>query len=449
MPQALDCDWSEAQPPEKFENPMTTNHSTACGHRLRHLLRGAAIGLLLLGGMLTVVQAEDWPQFLGPQRNGISSERGLLDEWSGSSAAEVWRAPGGVGMSGLAIRAGKVVTLIQENGKQQVVAHHATTGERLWQTSVAPAYSNAMGDGPRATPTLVGERAFVFTGEGVLAALELTSGKTIWRRDAFAGTGGKPAEYGTACSPLVSGSLVIVTLGAPAATVAAFDAATGEKVWEAGADPAGYASPTLLDIAGGKQVVAFSGNSLLGIQPDSGKLLWRYPYVTEYRCNTASPIAIGGKVFISAGENHGSVLLDVQSQGGGYVVRETWQSQGPRSVLRNEWQTSILLDGRLYGFDNVGSAGQVTHLTCIDAATGERLWQKPRFGKGNMIAADGKLFMSTMKGEVIVARASPSGYQELGRKQVLESTRQAPALANGLLYLRDDREIVCLDVRRR
>ena len=117
--------------------------------------------------------------------------------------------------------------------------------------------------------------------------------------------------------------------------------------------------------------------------------------------------------------------------------------------MRNEWQTSILLDGHLYGFDNVGSAGQVTHLTCLNATTGERLWQEPRFGKGNMIAADGKLFMSTMKGEFVIARASPAGYQELGRKLVIETTRQAPALAGGLLYLRDDQEIVCLDVRKR
>ena len=129
-------------------------------------------------------------------------------------------------------------------------------------------------------------------------------------------------------------------------------------------------------------------------------------------------------------------------------MREVWTSQGVKSVLRNEWQTSLLIDGFLYGMDNVGGAGPITHLTCINAATGERMWQQARFGKGNLIAAEGKLFISTMKGELVIVQASPEKYIELGRSTVLDATRQAPALADGLLYLRDDKEIVCLDVRR-
>lgn len=407
----------------------------------------AAMTLLATAAPLS--QAADWPQFLGPERNGISAETGLLDAWTDQSVAEVWRVEGGVGMSGLAIRDGKLVTLIQNAGRQRIVAHHAETGERLWENPLAPTYLNAMGNGPRATPTIVGDRVFVFTGEGILAALDLADGKTVWKQDVFSGTGGKPAEYGTACSPLVIGELVVVTVGSPAETIVAYDIKTGKKAWGAGDDPAGYSSPSLLNVSGQPQLVAFTGNSLLGLQPATGASLWRYPYVTEYRCNTATPLAVDGKVFISAGENHGSALLKLQAANGTLDISEVWQSQGTRSVMRNEWQTSILLDGHLYGFDNVGSAGQVTHLTCIDASTGKRVWQEARFGKGNMISADGKLFMSTMKGEVVIARASPAGYQELGRKLVIETTRQAPALANGRLYLRDDKEIVCLDVRKR
>ena len=115
--------------------------------------------------------------------------------------------------------------------------------------------------------------------------------------------------------------------------------------------------------------------------------------------------------------------------------------------MKNEWQTSILLDGKLYGLDNVGSAGPVTHLACIEAATGKPVWQQPRFGKSNLISADGKLIFSTMKGEVVIAKGSPEGYHEIGRSKVLKTTRQAPALANGRLYLRDDAEIICVDLR--
>ena len=123
-------------------------------------------------------------------------------------------------------------------------------------------------------------------------------------------------------------------------------------------------------------------------------------------------------------------------------------SRSVKSVLRSEWQTPLLLDGFLYGMDNVGGAGPVTHLTCVNATTGERAWQVLRFGKGNLIAADGKLFMTTMAGELVVARASSKKYDELGRATLMETTRQAPALSNGRLYLRDGREILCLDVRK-
>lgn len=437
-------------PSKERKDIMTIAKKTTAPVHVTGKMCVSLIGVLVL---LTITgqvgQADEWPQFLGPERNGISAETGLLNEWTDSSVAEVWRADGGVGMSGLAIRDGKLVTLIQDAGRQRVVAHNAKTGEQLWQNPIAPAFRNAMGNGPRATPTIVGDQVFVFTGEGILAALNFSNGKTIWKLDVFNETGGKSAEYGTACSPLVTGDLVIVTVGAPAATMAAYDIKTGDKVWGTGDDPAGYSSPSLLTVAGQKQLIAFTGNSLLGLQPKTGAKRWRYPYVTEYRCNTATPISVDGNIFISSGENHGAVMLGLNVNSDTFAVREVWQSQGVKSVMRNEWQTSILLGGHLYGFDNVGSAGQVTHLTCIEASTGKRVWQKPRFGKGNMIAADGKLFISTMKGEVVIARASPDSYQELGRKLVIDTTRQAPALADGRLYLRDDKEIVCLDVRKK
>jgi outer membrane protein assembly factor BamB len=212
-------------------------------------------------------------------------------------------------------------------------------------------------------------------------------------------------------------------------------------------DAAGYSSPTLLDVGGREQIVAFTGGSVLGLAARTGSVLWHYPYETDFNCNIATPLAYDGQVFISAGENHGSVLLKLFLDGDKFQPTEVWSSQGTKSVLRNEWQTSMLVDGYLYGFDNVGSAGPVTHLTCVNAATGDRAWQELRFGKGNLIFADGKLFISTMKGEIIVAKASPKSYEEIGRANVISTTRQAPALSNGLLYLRDDEEIVCLNVR--
>lgn len=390
----------------------------------------------------------EWPQILGPNRNGISSETGLIDSWPAAGPREVWRAKGGVGMSGLAISRGRLVTMVQRDGDQWVIALDAQTGKPLWQTDVAPEYRNQMGNGPRATPTIVGDRVFVFTGEGILAALRFDDGKVLWSHDVLEERG-NVAEYGMASSPLVVEGQVIVTAGGRRSTVMAYDAKAGNLIWSAGDDVAGYSSAALLDVGGRKQIVVFTGGSALGLTPGSGSVLWRYPYKTNFDCNIATPLAVNGHVFISSGENHGSVLLSLKPSGDKFEVGEVWSSPGPQSVLRSEWQTPILLEGHLYGMDNVGGAGPITHLTCVNAATGERLWQQLRFGKGNLIAAEGKLFISTMKGELVLVRASPKGYDEIGRAVVIGATRQAPALAGGLLYLRDDKEIVCLDVRKR
>jgi outer membrane protein assembly factor BamB len=403
----------------------------------------ASITSLLLAFSVAAASAADWPQFLGPARNGISPETGLMKAWPADGPKEVWRMKGGVGMSGLAISGGKLMTLVQRDGKQWLLALEAKTGKTLWETPLAPEYENQMGNGPRGTPAISGDQVFVFTGEGILIAASTKDGKIVWSHDLFAELGGKPEDYGMACSPLVVGSQVIVTPGAPGAMVVAFDTQSGKLVWKAGDDPAGYSSPALLKAGGQEQIVVFTGASAIGVQPGSGKVLWRYPYETEFNCNIATPLAVDGRVFLSSGENHGSVLLDVSGQ----EPRVVWESQGAKSVFKNEWQTAMQLGDHLYGFDNVGSAGPVTHLACIEAASGKPVWQKARFGKGNLIAADGKLFLSTMKGELVVLSATAKRYEELGRKTVLGTTRQAPSLSGGLLYMRDDKEIVCLDVR--
>lgn len=418
---------------------------TSVGRSSWMVRAGVGVCLMLAGGSASL--AEDWPQFLGPTRNGKSAETKLIDRWPADGLKVVWRAPGGVGMSGVSIAGGRAITLLQRGGKQQVVALDARTGKPLWNTELGPEYKNAMGDGPRATPAIAGDRLFVFTGDGTLAALDVRTGKKLWSQATVEAAGGKEADYGMACSPIVVGDQVIVTVGAAEASVVSYDVKTGERRWAVGSDPAGYSSPALLSLAGQNQLVVFNGAAAVGVAPATGKLLWRFPFATNYECNIATPIVVNGDLFLSAGENHGSVLLKFDAKSDAEPT-EVWSSLGPKSVLRSEWQTPILLDGHLYGMDNVGGAGPITHLTCVDAKTGERKWQQARYGKGNFIYADGKLFLTMMTGEVVVVRPSPDSYQELGRMPVLGSTRQAPALADGLLYVRDDKEIVCLDVKK-
>jgi outer membrane protein assembly factor BamB len=399
-------------------------------------------------GVAGVAQSQDWSQFLGPQRNGISAEVGLLEQLPPDGPKIVWRVPGGVGMSGVAISGKHAITMWNTANGQVVASLNPENGETNWQTSLAAPYENSMGDGPRATPTISGERVFAYTGSGILACLKLSDGSRLWSKNVTADVGARPSEYGMSSSPLVVGDSVVVTCGGKGTAVVALAAADGKVRWSAGDGAAGYASPALLPVGSEQQIVAFTGSGVTGIDPVSGQLLWSYPFKTPYDCNTASPISVNGNVFISAGENHGCVMLKITKQNEQYEVTELWESTMTKSVMRNEWQTSIFLDGYLYGFDNVGSAGPTTHLTCIDAATGEPVWQKSRFGKGNLIAADGKLWITTMKGQLVMVAATPSGYNELGRADVLGKTRQAFAIQQGRAFIRDDREVVCIDLRK-
>ena len=410
----------------------------------RKPLQGTFVAMLMC--IAAVSHGADWPQFLGPQRNGVSSETGLIDAFPAAGPKELWRIAGGVGMSACAIEGELGCTLIQDEKHQILLAFHPETGAILWRCPLAPAYTNSMGDGPRATPTISNGTIFAYTGEGILAAVQATDGQLLWTQHPVRSHKGKPAEYGMACSPLVVKEQVIVTIGAPEATVASYDVKTGALNWKSGAGHScGYSSPALLVVSETAQVVVFSGDAVLGIDPQEGSVQWEHAYVTDYNCNIAVPQSIHGDIFVSAGENHGSTLLAVSPAG---QVTARWESQGMKSVLRNEWQTSVLLGGFLYGFDNVGSAGPVTHLTCIDAATGDVRWQQKRFGKGNLIAADGKLWISTMDGELVLVAARSDQFTELSRAQVIQTTRQSPVIASGRLYLRDNAEIVCFDIRK-
>ncbi len=388
----------------------------------------------------------DWAQFLGPDRNGVSRETTpLIDDFPVGGPKIAWKAPGGVGMSGIAVAGEFCFTLANRDGKQVLLALDRATGTARWSTALAPEYKNSMGDGPRATPTVRKDRIYAFTGEGVLSCHELLSGKTIWQRNLPEDLNSKPSEYGMSSSPLLVDDMVVVQVGADQAAVVAADVATGKTVWTAGQGRAGYSSPALLQINGQSQIVAFTGSECIGLEPNSGKLLWKYPFITEYDCNTASPVTIDGQVLISAGENHGSALLQVASQGD---VTEVWQSQGTGSALRSEWQTPLVAGKVIFGFDNVGSAGPVTNLTCLDAPTGKVLWKQMRFGKSNGILADGKLLISTMDGELVLVRATGEKFLELARAKVLGKTRQAPALSGGFAFLRDDEDVICIDLRK-
>ena len=402
--------------------------------------------LLALALWTSLLRGDDWPQFLGAKRNGMSSEKSLLDAFPDSGPTIRWRAPGGVGMSAIAVQGEYALTTWNAENKQLLVALDTLTGNVKWKVEMGKAFKNAMGDGPRATPCIAGKNVFAYSGEGILVAAELQSGKVLWRKNLIETFSTQPSEYGMSSSPLVVDDRVIVHVGGAGGAVAALATDDGKVLWKAGAGHAGYSSPTLLNIQGTPQVVSITGSAVLGIEPGSGQVLWNYPFETDYGCNTATPIAIDDAVFISAGENHGSVLIDIKKENGKYTTSERWKSLDSKSVMRNEWQTSILLGDHLYGFDNVGAAGPVSHFSCIEAKTGKPVWQKSRFGKGNLVYADGKFWLTTIEGDLVIAKADPKGFQELGRVSLVGKNRQAVSIADGFGYLRDDNEVICVQL---
>jgi outer membrane protein assembly factor BamB len=404
--------------------------------------------LVCLISLTGLTEGGDWPQFLGVNRTGTSTETGLLKTFPQDGPQVVWKTPLGTSMSGIAVAGKQALTLFQDETRQFAVSLSTETGQILWKTALAPAFENGMGNGPRATPAVAEGRVFVMTGEGLLAGLDAATGKLLWNVDVPQQFGGQAAEYGVACSPLVSGDLVIVQAGSEAAGIVALQSASGKLVWKSRSGRSGYASPVLLTLAGVSQVVAFDAAGAGGLDPRTGAELWQFPFPTEYDCNTACPVQVGEReVLISAGENHGAVILQLTPSGVAFEAKPVWSSLGKDSQLRAEWQTPVIHNGHLYGLDNSGSAGPITNLVCIRLSDRKTVWQKPRFGKSNLILADGRLWITTMKGELVLVEASDREYRELGRAVVLETTRQAPSLADGRLYVRDDQHVICLDVR--
>ena len=417
---------------------------------MRRILTLSSLSAVMISLVSGHANADDWPQFLGPDRNGVSTETGLIDVWPATGPEILWRTPLGVSMSGVSVSNGAAFTMFQDETSQYVVCLNAADGKERWRTSVAPKYENAMGHGPRATPTVADGKIFAFTGDGILVALNAENGRKLWSTDVPALLKGKPNEYGVSCSPLVTGNHVVVHSGTEAAAVAAFGIADGKFVWQAGTGNAGYSSPVLMSLNSEKQIVSLTATGVLGIEPDSGKELWSFPFPTNYDCNTASPVRLDDRhLLVSAGENHGTTILEVEMDKGQAAAQEVWSSLGKDSHLRAEWQTPVIHDGYLYGLDNQGGAGPITNLVCIRLTDHRTMWQKNRFGKSNLILADGKLFLTTMEGEVVIIEANPKEFLELSRATVMGTTRQAPALANGHLFVRDDKEVICIDVASR
>jgi len=382
--------------------------------------------------------AAEWPQWLGPERNGRSPETGLLKSWPADGPREVWRRPGGLGYSGMAVAGGRLFTIAGRGDGEEVVCLDAGTGAPLWRQRIDTIFRERMGgDGPRSTPVVAGDRLFVLSSRGKLYCLSSGDGSTIWKRDFVEEFDSQVQQFGYSSSPLVDGQNLLVDVGGHGdSALGAFGISDGQMVWTSQGDKTAYGSPIIIESGGVRQAVFFTAEGPVALAPATGGLLWRHPWITQYDINVATPVFVPPDgIFISSGYDHGAALLRLQPGGAG--VDLVWEER----VMKNQMATSILHEGHLYGFDD-------GMLKCIEAATGEMRWRVRGLGRGTLIYADGHLLILGEGGQLVLAAASPVAYRERARVQKMgPKCWTIPSLASGRLYLRDERHIVCLDLR--
>ncbi|MBI2803499.1 MAG: PQQ-binding-like beta-propeller repeat protein [Planctomycetes bacterium] len=406
-------------------------------------MRKTCTGLILIAALAIPLSAADWPHWLGPKGNGSSPETGLLTAWPKKGPKVLWKVPGGDGYSTVVVAAGRAITQVQHDGDEYVLALDAAKGTKLWETKVAPAYKNSFGDGPRATPTIDGNSVYIYSPSGLLACLDAAKGDIRWEINLLKTFGGKAVTYGLSASPLVQGDLVYAIPGGKGAGVAAFNKKTGKLVWKTGDDKSAYSSPMSVTIAGQKQIIFFTATGLLSVTAEQGKELWRVAWPTEYDCNICTPLLIGTDLlFVSTGEGNGCKMFKLSAA----APEVVWESTGAKSVMLNYWANAVEHNGYLYGISGEFHEKKM-HLNCVEVKTGKLKWSEKNIGKAAITLADGHLYLTTKKGDLILAEANPTKYVEKARIAMLgEKGRTSPTIANKRLFLRDLDHIYCLDI---
>jgi outer membrane protein assembly factor BamB len=388
----------------------------------------------------------DWPQFLGPARNGVYVGDDIAATLPASGPPVLWRRDVGQGFSGPAVSDGRLILFHRVNDLQVVDCLEAETGKPIWSEGSVTTYQDDFGfdEGPRATPTIANDHVFTFGALGLLSCRDLKTGKLIWSIDTAKEFNAPKGYFGMACSPLVEGDLVIQIVGGkPNAGVVAFDRSTGKVRWSATSDEAGYASPVAATIDGKRRVFVFSREGLNVLDPQGGKLITHFTWHAPIRAsvNAATPLVIGEHIFLSASYDTGAAVLKLN----GDKLETIWSGD---DSLSNHYATSVHRDGFVYGFH--GRQESRPGLRCIELMTGKVRWEQPDFGAGSILLAKDKLLILTEKGELICAPAAPDGFKPTARAQILPfECRAYPALAGGKLYARSKNKLVCVDLRKR
>jgi outer membrane protein assembly factor BamB len=409
----------------------------------------AMVFLAAAAAGLAVVDAADWPQFLGPARNGVYAGPPLAESWPPSGPRVVWRKTIGQGFAGPAVANGRVIVFHRQAREEIVESLDAKTGAGQWRYAYATAYRDDFGfdEGPRAVPVVANGRVFTFGAEGVLSAVELATGKPVWSVDTKRRFNVAKGFFGQAGSPIVEDGRVIANVGGSedgkAAGIVAFNAETGAVMWSATNHEASYSSPVTGVFGGKKLVLFFTRQALVGLDPSNGAQVFQRSWRSRSQAsvNAASPVVVDDLIFISATYETGATVLRVS----GSTLEPLWASD---DALSNHYATSVYHDGHLYGFHGRQEFGQA--LRVVELKTGKVKWSQERFMAGTVLLAGNRLLILRENGELVLAPASPDAFRPLARAQILTGVVRAyPALSDGFLYARNSADaFVCLDLRK-
>ncbi len=391
---------------------------------------GLGISVIIASSYGTA-EAADWPNWRGPNHNGVSHETGWTAIWPKGGPKVLWKKSIGTGFASMAVSNGRVYAMGNIKDKDILYCLDAETGEEIWKKSYAcPLYKKEHEGGPSATPTVDGDAIYTFSKDGDAIRFKAATGEIVWHKKLNKELGLKHPTWYFASSPLVIDNMVILNAGSQGIALSKAD---GSVVWRSGNEAAGYATAVPFSAGGLKCVVIFAAEDIVGLIAATGEILWQYPWKTSWDANIADPIISNNTVFVSSGYGKGCGLFRI----GPDKLTRIWQNRN----MRNHFNSSVLWQRYVYGFDE-------RTLRCLDFQTGETKWSQARLGKGSLMIADGKLIILSERGKLVIAEASPEKFKELASSQILKGKCwTVPVLANGRIYARNaDGQLVCVDV---
>jgi outer membrane protein assembly factor BamB len=415
-----------------------------------------------------LARAEDWPQWMGPKRDNVWRESGIVDKFPPGGPPVLWRTPIAGGYAGPAVAQGRVFVTdyvtadnvkvdnfarAEFSGMERVLCLSQSSGEVLWKHEYPVRYTVSYPAGPRCTPCVEEDRVYTLGAEGHLFCFHVADGRILWQKDLKETYQTKAALWGYSAHPLIDGDRLLTLAGGEGSHVVALDKRTGAEIWRASDSPeTGYSPPTIIEYAGVRQLILLQPNAVVSLDADSGQKLWSVPYEASNGSIIMSPIRVGEYLYV-AGYNNRSVLLKLQADRPG--ASEVWRDK--RNVICPVNVQPFVIDDVVYGMDQKGV------LRAVQVPSGERLWEsdesigtRPAGSETTfLVRHEDRFIMFNELGELLIAKLSPAGYQELDRTKVIEPSNVAfgrdvvwsmPAFANRCVYIRNDKEIICVDL---